>query len=92
MLFFFMLTFLFMMNFSLNFKFILMTLISLEFLILSIFFNIYMMMINSYSNMYMLMYFITFCVCESAMGLSLIVLMNRFEKNSLNQSMSMIMW
>nr|YP_010372467.1 NADH dehydrogenase subunit 4L [Parantica swinhoei]UPA56421.1 NADH dehydrogenase subunit 4L [Parantica swinhoei] len=71
-------------------KHLLIVLLSLEFIVLSIFFlmQIYLMMINF--NMYMLMIFLVFSVCEGALGLSILVSMIRTHGNDYFQSFNLI--
>nr|YP_004425053.1 NADH dehydrogenase subunit 4L [Calinaga davidis]ADU86252.1 NADH dehydrogenase subunit 4L [Calinaga davidis] len=62
-------------------KHLLIVLMSLEFIVLSIFFLLllYLNMINY--NLYMLMVFLVFSVCEGALGLSILVSMIRTHGN-----------
>nr|YP_009045334.1 NADH dehydrogenase subunit 4L [Abrota ganga]AHA03685.1 NADH dehydrogenase subunit 4L [Abrota ganga] len=71
-------------------KHLLIVLMSLEFMVLSIFFLMlmYLMMINY--NMYMLMVFLVFSVCEGALGLSILVSMIRTHGNDYFQSFNLI--
>nr|YP_009106925.1 NADH dehydrogenase subunit 4L [Hamadryas epinome]AIT96662.1 NADH dehydrogenase subunit 4L [Hamadryas epinome] len=71
-------------------KHLLIVLLSLEFIVLSIFFfmMIYLMMIMY--NMYMLMVFLVFSVCEGALGLSILVSMIRTHGNDYFQSFNLI--
>nr|YP_010946004.1 NADH dehydrogenase subunit 4L [Cirrochroa tyche]WGN99212.1 NADH dehydrogenase subunit 4L [Cirrochroa tyche] len=71
-------------------KHLLIVLMSLEFIVLSIFFLmlLYLMMINY--NMYMLMVFLVFSVCEGALGLSILVSMIRTHGNDYFQSFNLI--
>nr|YP_003587443.1 NADH dehydrogenase subunit 4L [Papilio maraho]ACN91370.1 NADH dehydrogenase subunit 4L [Papilio maraho] len=71
-------------------KHLLIILLSLEFIVLSIFF--FMMIFFSYIeyDMYMLMVFLLFSVCEGALGLSILVSMIRTHGNDYFQSFSML--
>nr|YP_009045706.1 NADH dehydrogenase subunit 4L [Ideopsis similis]AIC83189.1 NADH dehydrogenase subunit 4L [Ideopsis similis]AIW06178.1 NADH dehydrogenase subunit 4L [Ideopsis vulgaris] len=71
-------------------KHLLIVLLSLEFIVLSLFFflQIYLMMINY--NMYMLMIFLVFSVCEGVLGLSILVSMIRTHGNDYFQSFNLI--
>nr|YP_010248881.1 NADH dehydrogenase subunit 4L [Catacroptera cloanthe]QTT58173.1 NADH dehydrogenase subunit 4L [Catacroptera cloanthe] len=71
-------------------KHLLIVLLSLEFMVLSIFFFLmmYLMMLNY--NMYMLMVFLVFSVCEGALGLSILVSMIRTHGNDYFQSYNLI--
>nr|YP_004935153.1 NADH dehydrogenase subunit 4L [Kallima inachus]AES86223.1 NADH dehydrogenase subunit 4L [Kallima inachus] len=71
-------------------KHLLIVLLSLEFMVLSIFFFLmmYLMMLNY--NMYMLMVFLVFSVWEGALGLSILVSMIRTYGNDYFQSYNLI--
>nr|YP_010952576.1 NADH dehydrogenase subunit 4L [Theretra silhetensis]WMQ52909.1 NADH dehydrogenase subunit 4L [Theretra silhetensis] len=71
-------------------KHLLIVLLSLEFIVLSIFFFflIYLMMIDY--DMYMLMVFLVFSVCEGSLGLSILVSMIRTHGNDYFQSFNLI--
>nr|YP_009048779.1 NADH dehydrogenase subunit 4L [Apodemia mormo]AID52314.1 NADH dehydrogenase subunit 4L [Apodemia mormo] len=71
-------------------KHLLIMLMSLEFIVLSIYFlmMLYLMMINN--NMYMLMVFLVLTVCEGALGLSILVSMVRTYGNDYFQSFNLI--
>nr|YP_009045243.1 NADH dehydrogenase subunit 4L [Athyma perius]AHA03581.1 NADH dehydrogenase subunit 4L [Athyma perius] len=71
-------------------KHLLIVLMSLEFMVLSIFFLmlLYLMMISY--NLYMLMVFLVFSVCEGALGLSILVSMIRTHGNDYFQSFNLI--
>nr|APC61751.1 NADH dehydrogenase subunit 4L [Papilio dardanus] len=71
-------------------KHLLIVLLSLEFIILSIFFMMIMLMSYIEYNMYMLMIFLLFSVCEGALGLSILVSMIRTHGNDYFQSFSML--
>nr|YP_010024731.1 NADH dehydrogenase subunit 4L [Colias fieldii]YP_011014114.1 NADH dehydrogenase subunit 4L [Colias sifanica]QOQ35019.1 NADH dehydrogenase subunit 4L [Colias fieldii]WAR69116.1 NADH dehydrogenase subunit 4L [Colias fieldii]WQA10195.1 NADH dehydrogenase subunit 4L [Colias sifanica] len=71
-------------------KHLLIVLLSLEFIVLSIYLMmvIYFMMLNY--NMYMLMVFLVFSVCEGALGLSILVSMIRTYGNDYFQSYNLL--
>nr|YP_010610487.1 NADH dehydrogenase subunit 4L [Graphium antiphates]WAP90815.1 NADH dehydrogenase subunit 4L [Graphium antiphates] len=71
-------------------KHLLIVLLSLEFIVLSIFF--FMVMFLNYMNndMYMLMIFLLFSVCEGALGLSILVSMIRTHGNDYFQSFNLL--
>nr|YP_010527047.1 NADH dehydrogenase subunit 4L [Acherontia lachesis]UXR12384.1 NADH dehydrogenase subunit 4L [Acherontia lachesis]WMQ52922.1 NADH dehydrogenase subunit 4L [Acherontia lachesis] len=71
-------------------KHLLIILLSLEFMVLSIFFFllIYLMMISY--DMYMLMVFLVFSVCEGSLGLSILVSMIRTHGNDYFQSFNLL--
>nr|YP_010140035.1 NADH dehydrogenase subunit 4L [Hylica paradoxa]QQK57688.1 NADH dehydrogenase subunit 4L [Hylica paradoxa] len=70
-------------------KHILLCLLSIEYMVVSLLvvFSIYCLMLSSF---YLYLFYMTFCVCEGALGLSVLVSMIRFHGNDyLN---SMFMW
>nr|YP_010160603.1 NADH dehydrogenase subunit 4L [Theretra oldenlandiae]QRH17791.1 NADH dehydrogenase subunit 4L [Theretra oldenlandiae] len=71
-------------------KHLMIVLLSLEFIVLSIFFFflIFLMMIDY--DMYMLMVFLVFSVCEGSLGLSILVSMIRTHGNDYFQSFNLI--
>nr|YP_009355898.1 NADH dehydrogenase subunit 4L [Papilio dardanus]APC61738.1 NADH dehydrogenase subunit 4L [Papilio dardanus] len=71
-------------------KHLLIVLLSLEFIILSIFFMMILFLGYLEYNMYMLMIFLLFSVCEGALGLSILVSMIRTHGNDYFQSFSML--
>nr|YP_009988050.1 NADH dehydrogenase subunit 4L [Doleschallia melana]QNL34354.1 NADH dehydrogenase subunit 4L [Doleschallia melana] len=78
------------MIFVSKYKHLLIVLLSLEFMVLSIFFffMMYLMMLDY--NMYMLMVFLVFSVCEGVLGLSILVSMIRTHGNDYFQSYNLI--
>nr|YP_008080953.1 NADH dehydrogenase subunit 4L [Psococerastis albimaculata]AFY16893.1 NADH dehydrogenase subunit 4L [Psococerastis albimaculata] len=76
-------------KFSMKNNHLLVMLVSLEFMSLIIFF---MLMFNlwMFSEKYILMYYLTFCVCEGAFGLSLLVCLVRSVGNDYYQNMSFL--
>nr|UHA56195.1 NADH dehydrogenase subunit 4L [Odontodes seranensis] len=71
-------------------KHLLIVLLSLEYIVLSIFFFflVFLMMIEY--DMYMLMVFLVFSVCEGALGLSILVSMIRTHGNDYFQSFNLL--
>nr|YP_008080793.1 NADH dehydrogenase subunit 4L [Conogethes punctiferalis]AFR25731.1 NADH dehydrogenase subunit 4L [Conogethes punctiferalis] len=71
-------------------KHLLIVLLSLEFIVLSIFF--FMVLLFNYIeyDMYMLMIFLVFSVCEGALGLSILVSMIRTHGNDYFQSFNLL--
>nr|UGS80174.1 NADH dehydrogenase subunit 4L [Anomopsocus sp. AnspLA] len=69
-------------------KFILM-LLNLEYFSLIIFF-ILMMLLWSYPEKFILMYYLVFCVCEGAFGLSLLVILVRTYGNDFMMNMNVL--
>nr|AGC81804.1 NADH dehydrogenase subunit 4L [Cordulia aenea] len=70
-------------------KHLLSTLLSLEFLLLSLFFYLFFLF-WFYYGLYFLMYFLTFGVCEGALGLGILVSMIRSHGNDYFSSFSML--
>nr|YP_009232596.1 NADH dehydrogenase subunit 4L [Tecia solanivora]AMA34397.1 NADH dehydrogenase subunit 4L [Tecia solanivora] len=71
-------------------KHLLIVLLSLEFIVLSIFFLMMLFLNYIEFDMYMLMVFLVFSVCEGALGLSILVSMIRTHGNDYFQSLSML--
>nr|YP_010140074.1 NADH dehydrogenase subunit 4L [Nacolus tuberculatus]QQK57727.1 NADH dehydrogenase subunit 4L [Nacolus tuberculatus] len=70
-------------------KHVLLCLLSIEYMVISLMFifSLYCLMLSSF---YLYIFFMTFCVCEGSLGLSILVFMIRFHGNDyLN---SMFMW
>nr|QWT29591.1 NADH dehydrogenase subunit 4L [Abraxas latifasciata] len=78
------------MIFISKYKHLLIILLSLEFMVLSIFFflMLYLMMIDF--ELYMLMVFLVFSVCEGALGLSILVSLIRTHGNDFFKSFSLL--
>nr|WEV93810.1 NADH dehydrogenase subunit 4L [Herpetogramma luctuosalis] len=71
-------------------KHLLIVLLSLEFIVLSIFFFMVLMLSYIEYDMYMLMVFLVFSVCEGALGLSILVSMIRTHGNDYFQSFNLL--
>nr|YP_010932206.1 NADH dehydrogenase subunit 4L [Fentonia ocypete]WKR35979.1 NADH dehydrogenase subunit 4L [Fentonia ocypete] len=71
-------------------KHLLIVLLSLEFIVLSIFFFMLLFLMMLEYDMYMLMVFLVFSVCEGALGLSILVSLIRSHGNDYFQSFSML--
>nr|YP_009731677.1 NADH dehydrogenase subunit 4L [Gynanisa maja]QHR79505.1 NADH dehydrogenase subunit 4L [Gynanisa maja] len=71
-------------------KHLLIILLSLEFIVLSIFFLLLMLLSFMEYDMYMLMIFLVFTVCEGALGLSILVSMIRTHGNDYFQSFNLL--
>lgn len=77
-------------SFILRRKHLLSTLLRLEFIVLSLFF-ILLLYLNSYNyELYFTMIFLTFRVCEGALGVSLIVSIIRTHGNDFFNSFSIL--
>nr|YP_010472706.1 NADH dehydrogenase subunit 4L [Marumba saishiuana]UAT98114.1 NADH dehydrogenase subunit 4L [Marumba saishiuana]UVH65834.1 NADH dehydrogenase subunit 4L [Marumba saishiuana]WMQ52883.1 NADH dehydrogenase subunit 4L [Marumba saishiuana] len=71
-------------------KHLLIILLSLEFIVLSIFFFLLMFLMMVDNDMYMLMVFLVFSVCEGSLGLSILVSMIRTHGNDYFQSFNLL--
>nr|YP_010947367.1 NADH dehydrogenase subunit 4L [Endromis versicolora]WGO62392.1 NADH dehydrogenase subunit 4L [Endromis versicolora] len=71
-------------------KHLLIVLLSLEFIVLGIFFFMLLFLSFIDYDMYMLMVFLVFSVCEGSLGLSLLVSMIRTHGNDYFQSFSLL--
>nr|YP_009019975.1 NADH dehydrogenase subunit 4L [Megaselia scalaris]AHJ91466.1 NADH dehydrogenase subunit 4L [Megaselia scalaris] len=72
-------------------KHLLSMLLSLEFIMLSLFMFLFYFLVNYNSEMYVLMMFLIFMVCEGALGLSILVSMIRTHGNNYFQSFNILM-
>nr|AXS64830.1 NADH dehydrogenase subunit 4L [Cucujoidea sp. 11 KM-2017] len=79
------------LSFCINRKHLLMMLLSLEFIILSLFFMMFMYLSFIKMEYYFSMIFITMSVCEGALGLSILVSMIRTHGNDYFQSFN-VLW
>nr|YP_010977918.1 NADH dehydrogenase subunit 4L [Afronurus levis]WHN78877.1 NADH dehydrogenase subunit 4L [Afronurus levis] len=73
-----------------NRKHLLATLLSLEFIVLAIYSLLFLYLISLGLEMYFTMVFLTFAVCEGALGLSILVSMIRTHGNDYFQSFSVL--
>nr|YP_011004673.1 NADH dehydrogenase subunit 4L [Dercas nina]WPT28313.1 NADH dehydrogenase subunit 4L [Dercas nina] len=71
-------------------KHLLIILLSLEFIVLSIYLMMMMYFLMMTYNMYMLMVFLVFSVCEGALGLSILVSMIRTYGNDYFNSYNLL--
>nr|YP_010737656.1 NADH dehydrogenase subunit 4L [Themus regalis]WEQ71793.1 NADH dehydrogenase subunit 4L [Themus regalis] len=76
---------------TLNGKHLLLMLMSLEFLVIYIYFGLFMMMIYMNYEYYFGMVFLTMSVCEGTLGLSILVSLIRSYGNDYFQSFN-ILW
>nr|APT41588.1 NADH dehydrogenase subunit 4L [Psathyromyia aragaoi] len=79
-----------MLVFISNQKHLLSMLLSLEFIVLSLF--LYLLMYLNLMNYesYFSMIFLTFCVCEGVLGLSILVMLTRSHGNDYFQSINIL--
>nr|AHX97842.1 NADH dehydrogenase subunit 4L [Afrocampsis griseosetosus] len=78
--------------FSIFYKHLLMTLISLEFMMINTLFNLYLSIMMLNLNMYNNSFFLTISVCESIIGLSLLIHMIQLTGNDYLKSLSLLKW
>nr|YP_010309896.1 NADH dehydrogenase subunit 4L [Pheosia rimosa]UMR55022.1 NADH dehydrogenase subunit 4L [Pheosia rimosa] len=71
-------------------KHLLIVLLSLEFIVLSIFFFLMIFLMFLSYDMYMMMVFLVFSVCEGALGLSILVSLIRTHGNDYFQSFNLL--
>nr|AXS66335.1 NADH dehydrogenase subunit 4L [Cucujoidea sp. 6 KM-2017] len=79
-----------LMSFSMNRKHLLTMLLSLEFVILSLFLVMFNFLFIFNNEIYFSMIFMTLSVCEGVLGLSLLVLMIRTHGNDYFKSFNML--
>nr|QXT45808.1 NADH dehydrogenase subunit 4L [Maccaffertium vicarium] len=84
------LTFMGVWVFVSNRKHLLATLLSLEFIVLSLYTLLFVYLLNLSAELYFTMVFLTFAVCEGALGLSILVSMIRTHGNDYFQSFSVL--
>nr|YP_010547214.1 NADH dehydrogenase subunit 4L [Abia mengmeng]UYK52127.1 NADH dehydrogenase subunit 4L [Abia mengmeng] len=79
-----------MFSLAINRFHLLMVLLSLEFIVTSLYFLliIYLNLLNM--ELYFSMFFLVFSVCEGVLGLSILVLMIRFNGNDYFQALSLL--
>nr|YP_007025108.1 NADH dehydrogenase subunit 4L [Gorpis annulatus]AEI53351.1 NADH dehydrogenase subunit 4L [Gorpis annulatus] len=81
-----------MFTFCLVFKHLLMTLLSMEFLVLTNFFLFFMFLDNYGCGFYIIMLFLTFSVCEACLGLAILVSLIRCHGNDMIMSLNPLLW
>nr|YP_004021614.1 NADH dehydrogenase subunit 4L [Entoria okinawaensis]BAJ24435.1 NADH dehydrogenase subunit 4L [Entoria okinawaensis] len=79
-----------LLAFSFNYDHFLITLLSLEYIVLSLFLLMYMYMVVSLYDLYFLMFLLTFWVCEATLGLSLLVSLIRGFGNDYFSSFNLL--
>nr|AXS65657.1 NADH dehydrogenase subunit 4L [Cucujoidea sp. 24 KM-2017] len=79
-----------LLSFSMNRKHLLTMLLSLEFVILSLFLVIFNYLLILGNELYFSMVFMTLSVCEGVLGLSVLVLMIRTHGNDYFKSFNML--
>nr|UPL65581.1 NADH dehydrogenase subunit 4L [Dicranocephalus alticolus] len=78
--------------FSMSHKHLLLALFSLEFLVLVLFLSFFIFLLKFGFEMYFIMIFLTFSVCEGALGLGVLVNMIRSCGNDYLSSLSVLSW
>nr|UBI44036.1 NADH dehydrogenase subunit 4L [Eysarcoris annamita] len=73
-------------------KHLLLSLLSLEYLVLCVFLGLTLFMVNYGYELYFSMIFLVFTVCEGALGLSILVKMVRNQGNDYLSSLSILSW
>nr|YP_010326956.1 NADH dehydrogenase subunit 4L [Chorodna fulgurita]UNP54204.1 NADH dehydrogenase subunit 4L [Chorodna fulgurita] len=73
-----------------KYKHLLIVLLGLEFMVLSVFFFFLMYLLMLNYEMYMLMVFLVFSVCEGALGLSILVSLIRTHGNDYFKSFNLL--
>nr|AML26434.1 NADH dehydrogenase subunit 4L [Staphylinidae sp. BMNH 1274642] len=79
-----------LVSFCLKRKHFLLMLLSLEFIVLSLYFNLMIYLISFNYEFYFSMIFLTISVCEGALGLSLLVSIVRTHGNDYFQTLNML--
>nr|ALO70311.1 NADH deshydrogenase subunit 4L [Astenus lyonessius] len=79
-----------MLSFCLNRKHFLMMLMSLEFIVLSLYFNLLVYLSMMGIEFYFSMIFLTMSVCEGALGISILVSMIRTHGNDYFKSFNLL--
>nr|YP_009654819.1 NADH dehydrogenase subunit 4L [Megymenum gracilicorne]AFI23535.1 NADH dehydrogenase subunit 4L [Megymenum brevicorne]AVJ52539.1 NADH dehydrogenase subunit 4L [Megymenum sp. YW-2018]QCI09387.1 NADH dehydrogenase subunit 4L [Megymenum gracilicorne] len=73
-------------------KHLLLSLLSLEFMVISIYLLLFMTMYMYNYEMYFSLLFLVFSVCEGALGLSVLVSLIRLKGNDHLSSLSLLSW
>nr|YP_010626164.1 NADH dehydrogenase subunit 4L [Dybowskyia reticulata]WBK02999.1 NADH dehydrogenase subunit 4L [Dybowskyia reticulata] len=73
-------------------KHLLLSLLSLEFMVLCVFLSLFLMMMTFGYEIYFSLLFLVFTVCEGALGLSILVTLVRSQGNDYLSSMSVLSW
>nr|QCI09372.1 NADH dehydrogenase subunit 4L [Lygaeus sp. FS-2019] len=71
---------------------LLITFFSLEFLVLVLFYLFFIYLIKIGAELYFILFFLVFSVCEGSLGLSVLVNMIRSHGNDLLSSLSILSW
>nr|AML26353.1 NADH dehydrogenase subunit 4L [Hydrophilidae sp. BMNH 1274343] len=79
------------LSFSINRKHLLMLLLNLEFIVVSLYMNVFLYLTMYSYEFYFSMIFLTISVCEGALGLSILVSLVRTHGNDYFQSFN-VLW
>nr|YP_010309778.1 NADH dehydrogenase subunit 4L [Leptopalpus rostratus]UMR54895.1 NADH dehydrogenase subunit 4L [Leptopalpus rostratus] len=79
-----------LLMFSLKRKHLLLMLLSIEFMVLALYFSLFIYLSFLSNDYFFSMIFLTFAVCEGALGLSILVSMIRTHGNDYFQSFSLL--
>nr|ALO76528.1 NADH deshydrogenase subunit 4L [Scydmaeninae sp. 840218] len=71
-------------------KHLLLMLLSLEYIVISIYFSLFFYLLMYQFNMYMLMIYMVMIVCEGVLGLSILVLMIRAHGNDYMKTFNLL--
>nr|YP_010397379.1 NADH dehydrogenase subunit 4L [Trichius succinctus]UQJ77499.1 NADH dehydrogenase subunit 4L [Trichius succinctus] len=80
-----------LISFSIKRKHLLLMLLSLEFIVLALFFNLYLYLMYYNFEFYFGMVFVTMSVCEGAIGLAILVSLIRTHGNDYFQTFN-VLW
>nr|UPL65230.1 NADH dehydrogenase subunit 4L [Scantius aegyptius rossii] len=78
--------------FCLSYKHLLLTLFSIEYLVLSLYSLFFIFLFYMGCEIYFVLFFLTFSVCEGALGLGVLVNMIRSHGNDFLSSLSVLSW
>nr|YP_009654767.1 NADH dehydrogenase subunit 4L [Cloresmus pulchellus]QCI09322.1 NADH dehydrogenase subunit 4L [Cloresmus pulchellus] len=78
--------------FSSGHKHLLVALFSLEYLVVTLFLMLFLFLLNYGFEFYFILVYLTFSVCEGALGLGVLVNMIRSHGNDYLSSMSVLSW
>nr|QVV96018.1 NADH dehydrogenase subunit 4L [Coridius brunneus] len=73
-------------------KHLLLSLLSLEFMVIAVYFTLFLFLMVLNYEMYFSILFLVFSVCEGALGLSVLVSLIRLKGNDYLSSMSSLSW
>nr|YP_003540693.1 NADH dehydrogenase subunit 4L [Eophreatoicus sp. 14 FK-2009]ACN72771.1 NADH dehydrogenase subunit 4L [Eophreatoicus karrkkanj] len=80
------------MGFMFSWSHILNTLISLEFMVLSIFLTMELLMTGDIKETYLILFFLSIAACEGALGLSIMVSFTRSKGTELSDNSNILLW